>query len=171
MGDLADVACASMRAFSALALLTGGILAEADDEVLQRREELFLLDLAKGLVEDQVPRVVDGIRGDEDRRSAAELVVICLVEESKVRRDDDEALFRQPLPGRRRELAVDERADPNLREGGGGMRPSVGRGVVEQRHQFVVTEPGAGRGQLVSSQADGRHEQHSSEREGDRTGS
>ena len=80
-----------------LAPLPHGVRAHAADQRLQRGQEPRLLDIAEGLVEDQVPRVVGGVRGHEDRGAGPVLVVVCLVEEAQLGGHDDEALLGQPL--------------------------------------------------------------------------
>ncbi len=62
------------RGAGQIVALADGVAAHALDELLQRRQELRLLDVPQDLVEHEVPAMVGSIGGDEDRRAGPVLV-------------------------------------------------------------------------------------------------
>jgi hypothetical protein len=123
-----------------LVALAGGVPPHALHQLLERRQQPFLLDVAEDLVEDLVPGVIRRIGSDEDRGPGSVLVPVGVVEETQLRGHDDEALLRQPLLRPGGQLPLDEGAHAHRFERGRGLGAGIGRALRGQRHQLVVRE-------------------------------
>ena len=118
------------------ARLTAGVREHARHQLLEARQEGLGLHAPKHLVEHQVPSVVGGVRGHEDRRAGVRLAVVGGAEPGHVGGHDDEPMAKQRLPhGGVLEQALDVRSDRHAGQGVGCRRALVGLLIGEQRDE------------------------------------